>query len=169
MVSNMNPVKIIPLSKAYLEFLRQTRNHLEINKYMVEDVKISRQAQEKWYQGYLTRKDIKVFIALLGKEPVGYSQIRHIEPKHKSCELVFAIAPQFQGQGLGKQLCQQTVDYALRKLKMHRLWLGVLLFNQRAIKLYQQCGFKQEGILREAIFKQSKFYDLLIMSLIKNK
>ena len=51
---------------------------------------------------------------------------------------------------------------------MNRLWLSVLEYNLRAINLYKKIGFTQEGVSREAIFKNGKFENYVMMSLLKS-
>jgi RimJ/RimL family protein N-acetyltransferase len=49
----------------------------------------------------------------------------------------------------------------LRKIK-------ALVFsdNDKAIKMYEKWGFKEEGILKEEIFKGGKFKDVVVMSIL---
>ena len=40
--------------------------------------------------------------------------------------------------------------------------------NERAIKSYKKCGFTVEGVLKNEIFKDGKYYDEIIMSIFKD-
>jgi len=42
-------------------------------------------------------------------------------------------------------------------------------FNERAIKSYEKCGFKKEGILRQEIYIDGKYYDAIIMAMLKEE
>lgn len=39
----------------------------------------------------------------------------------------------------------------------------------RAKKLYNRVGFKEEGVLRNAAYKNGKYENLIIMSILKNE
>ncbi|WP_296646487.1 GNAT family N-acetyltransferase [Romboutsia sp. 13368] len=41
-------------------------------------------------------------------------------------------------------------------------------FNERAIKSYKKCGFNIEGVLKDEIFKDGKYYDEIVMSIFRN-
>lgn len=58
--------------------------------------------------------------------------------------LLMAIDPQFQGQGYGLQLLEQSIDW----LKNHpvQIFLEVRESNQSAIGLYEKAGFHQIDI-----------------------
>lgn len=160
-------LKLIPLRKKYLEFIRQVRNDSQINKYLFTNVYISKEEQERWYkQRYLKDKNYLIFIACDNQTPIGYGQIVHIDNLNYSCELGFCIKPEFQGKGYGKALVDKLVKHAFKILKMHRIYLEVFADNEKALKLYEKYGFKKEGILRDKILKNGVFKDVLIMSII---
>lgn len=157
-----------PLKKQYLEFLRKVRNRPEINKYLFTDSYISKNAQRKWYkQKYSKDKTRLIFIVLINNYSVGYGQITHIDYHNRSCEIGLSIAPEYQGKGYGGEVVKKLLDHASRKLRMHRIYLEAFSDNKRAIKLYEKCGFKKEGILRDKIIKGKKFRDVILMSVIK--
>ena len=156
---------MIPLTREYLEFVREVRNHPEVNKYLYTNAHISREEQERWYRKQLRDKKSSVFIAL-SDEAIGYCQVKNIDHVNHSCELGFCIAPRHQGKGYGMAVVKQLISYAKSKLKMHRLYLEVFADNEKAIKLYENCGFSKEGILRDKIFKDGKFRDVTVMSII---
>ncbi|WP_392565499.1 ribosomal protein S18-alanine N-acetyltransferase [Utexia brackfieldae] len=56
-----------------------------------------------------------------------------------------AVAPNFQRQGLAKQLLTFVLD-ELTQRKMTTCWLEVRASNQAAIKLYEQVGFNQISV-----------------------
>ncbi|MCK4352476.1 UDP-4-amino-4,6-dideoxy-N-acetyl-beta-L-altrosamine N-acetyltransferase [candidate division WOR-3 bacterium] len=157
---------LLLLKKKHLEFLRKARNSPQINRYLFTDVHISKRDQEKWYQKYLKNKKYLIFV-VQADCLIGYTQITHIDNANRSCEVGFCIAPGYQGEGYGKELVRKIVDYAFKKLNMHRVYLELFADNERAINLYKKCGFKKEGLLRDKILKRGKFRDVVIMSIIK--
>jgi RimJ/RimL family protein N-acetyltransferase len=58
------------------------------------------------------------------------------------------------------------LDYVFRELKAHRLWLDVFETNTRAQHVYENLGFRHEGILREAIFRDGEFHNQRLMSIL---
>ena len=43
---------------------------------------------------------------------------------------------------------------------MHKVYLGVMWFNERAMKTYEKCGFVKEGISRDDFYKNGKYHDV---------
>ena len=158
-------MKLLPLKKEYLEFVREVRNNPQVNKHLFTDAYISKENQEKWYRRLQRDKNSLVFVAITD-EPVGYCQVKNIDYVDHSCELGFCIAPEYQDKGYGTSLTSELVNYATKKLNMHRLYLEVFADNEAAIKLYEKSGFRKEGILRDNIFKNGIFHDVVVMSFI---
>ena len=62
-----------------------------------------------------------------------------------------------------------TIEFGFYDLGLNRIYAYQLLDNLASIKVNEKCGFKNEGILRSSIFKNNKFIDQQIMSLLKEE
>lgn len=56
----------------------------------------------------------------------------------------FAVSPEYQGQGYGRQMLAYTVRQ-LQSSGEQNIWLEVSTDNAHALSLYQSCGFKETG------------------------
>jgi len=52
-------------------------------------------------------------------------------------------------------------------LGLERIEARQLCYNKGSIKVHEKCGFKTEGILRKAVFKNGEYRDLNLMSVIR--
>lgn len=68
--------------------------------------------------------------------------------------------------GYGREALSLLVDYAFQKLNLNSLMLRVYSFNERAIRSYRAVGFRPAGKLREALIRNRKKYDILLMDLL---
>lgn len=158
-------MKLLPLKKEYIEFVRKVRNDPRVNKYLFTDSHISKEEQEKWYKKQQRDKKNLVFIAF-ADVPVGYCQVKNIDYVNRSCDLGFSIAPQYQNRGYGTILVKELIKYVTEKLNLHHLYLELFADNEKAIRLYERCGFRNEGILRDKVYKNGRFQDVMVMSFI---
>ncbi len=53
------------------------------------------------------------------------------------------------------------------ELNLHRVFLKVFTFNERAVKLYEKLGFVTEGKMREALYREGKWHDMMMSILQK--
>lgn len=70
------------------------------------------------------------------------------------------------GKGLGTEATRMMVDYAFNMLNMNRVQLHVNAENEPAKAVYKKIGFKHEGTLRQAMYKNNKYYDFWLMSIL---
>ncbi|MHB0879017.1 MAG: GNAT family N-acetyltransferase [Anaerolineae bacterium] len=52
---------------------------------------------------------------------------------------------------------------------LHRVSLHVYEHNPRAVRCYEKCGFVAEGRLRQAGFKEGKYFDILVMGILDDE
>jgi RimJ/RimL family protein N-acetyltransferase len=63
------------------------------------------------------------------------------------------------GRGYGTEATDLMLEHAFERLGLHRIGLSVFSFNERAIASYRKSGFVIEGTLRQAIFRDGRFWD----------
>ncbi|HEV2009541.1 MAG TPA: GNAT family N-acetyltransferase [Candidatus Limnocylindria bacterium] len=103
-------------------------------------------------------------------KPIGFANFRDIKPKGASCEIGIGIGePDLWGQHLGREALRLEVDYLQRALGLHRIGLGVVAHNDRAIWMYKSLGFVVEGIERDGIGREAGFLDDVKMGLVTGK
>ena len=70
------------------------------------------------------------------------------------------------GKGYGYDASKTILNYGFDKLKLHRIYLHVYSYTDRALKLYKKLGFQNEGVMRESVLYKGKYYDKIIMSIL---
>ncbi|PXW92204.1 RimJ/RimL family protein N-acetyltransferase [Streptohalobacillus salinus] len=100
-------------------------------------------------------------------EAVGHFQLAEIDAVNKSVFLnrVYIHEPE-QGKGYGAALLAEVKRLVLRDWGYHRLALYVLSTNTRALSLYRQAGFVEEGCLRDARLFNGEYVSLVQLSLL---
>lgn len=97
--------------------------------------------------GILPMSGVRLTIARLGGEPVGFSLMRHVADEAEL--LLVAVIPSARGKGVGGALLQRFIDDA-RNAGSSRLHLEVRDGNS-AVDLYRRYQFKVEG-------RRTKYY-----------
>lgn len=72
-----------------------------------------------------------------------------------------------RGKGFGKEATSLGLRFAFHELGLRRLSLDVIADNLPAIALYQGLGFREEGRLRERIYRDGQTADLIYMGLLR--
>ena len=77
--------------------------------------------------------------------------------------IVIGLLQSHVGQGIGKRLMQTLEDWS-REYSFHRLELTVMTHNERAIKLYEGCGFEREGVKQHSLLVDGHYVDEFYMA-----
>ena len=73
------------------------------------------------------------------------------------------------GRGLGTEATELMLEHAFARLGLHRVGLSVFAFNERALRAYRKAGFHEEGRLREAIWRDGRFWDEVQMGILADE
>jgi RimJ/RimL family protein N-acetyltransferase len=63
----------------------------------------------------------------------------------------------------------EVVGRAFDEYSAHRLFLDVFVTNDRACHVYENFGFRKEGIMRDAIYRDGAYHSLVLMSLLETE
>jgi ribosomal-protein-alanine N-acetyltransferase len=69
--------------------------------------------------------------------------------------------------GLGREVTRLVLAWAFDVLGVHRVELQALASNSRAISCYLACGFRQEGVRREAELYPDGWKDFIMMGTLR--
>jgi RimJ/RimL family protein N-acetyltransferase len=99
---------------------------------------------------------------------VGFVYLNNIDWFSRNAEFGILIGERGRhGKGLARDALALIVDYAFEMLNLHKLYLRVVAFNKRALRLYRAFGFAQEGIQREQVFLRGRYHDVVFMGLLR--
>ena len=100
-------------------------------------------------------------------EVIGVAFLHSIDTTDKRARYAVGIYNKDNwNRGFGHQITQTVLKFAFQRLKLHKVDLRVLAYNKRAIAVYEENGFVQEGILRENAFINNEWHDDIIMSIL---
>lgn len=105
---------------------------------------------ERWMETLDYERIIPIMAFELGGRAVGNAFIhipRNKESKHKGIFGIF-IRDDYQGRGLGTLMTGLLIEIARLK-GLRKISLDVFTSNERAIHVYERCGFETEGLMKE--------------------
>ena len=101
---------------------------------------------------------------------VGFVYLNNIDWFARSAEFGILIGERSRhGKGLAREALGLVVGYAFETLNLHKLYLRVVAFNKRALALYRAFGFVKEGVQRQHAFLRGRYYDVVLMGLLRRE
>lgn len=103
------------------------------------------------------------------RRAIGILSVKDIDGRNSSAHLSIMIERQSWGKGYGSEAIKAAVSFLVERLNIHRIWLRVDEENHRAIRCYERCGFKFDGVLREDHFSNGIRKSSIIMSFLSTE
>ena len=99
---------------------------------------------------------------------IGNLELRRLEAVERRGEIgIMTGDREFWSRGYGEDAMRTICRYGFHDLDLHRLELNVAAFNTRALRCYEKVGFTIEGRLRDHRYVAGRYYDTLLMGLLR--
>lgn len=111
-------------------------------------------------------------MAIVDKEDVLQGQLLCFRPSSymDALEIAYIILrPQSRGKGYMSEALRLFTDYLFDIHNTKRIQLTVIPGNESSRRVAEKCGFKREGVLRQALFQEGRLTDLEMYSLLRDE
>ena len=90
----------------------------------------------------------------------------YLVPSLESGMVIFIGDKDYRSKGYGTEAIRLVLEYGFKYLNLKNINLDVFAFNERAIKCYEKCGFKEYGRRRKCKFVNGVYYDVISMDIL---
>jgi len=170
-----NKVRLREMRKEDIEHVAKMGNEIEVMFNLMTRIPSPKpqQIEEKWFEEYIKEygdEFVQFVIEKLDGTVIGKCGTVNIDWKN-SCTTVWIYIgnPENRGKGYGTEALSLLVDFIFREMNMNRVELYVFSFNERAVESYKKVGFVLEGVLQQELFRNGKYNDVYVMSILKRE
>ena len=162
------------LERKDLETINKWRNDPELISQLGAPFRyINLATDEEWFAGYMKNRGKTVRCAICEDDSdaiLGLVSLASIDYMNQSAEMHIMIGDRTnQGRGVGTFAVREILRHAFYNMNLQRVELAVLESNSRARHLYEKMGFLQEGIKRQARFKEGSFQNVVLYAILKDE
>lgn len=125
--------------------------------------------EAKWYESLLNNKDSYNFAIedIESKKYIGGCGVNHIDWTNRIATVgIFIGEKDFRDKGYGTDAMKALIRFIFEQMNVNKIKLNVFSFNPRAKRCYEKCGFVLEGTLRQELFRDGKYHDEYVMSIL---
>ena len=79
---------------------------------------------------------------------------------------IFIGDEDYRSKGYGTEAIRLLLEFGFKYKNLNNIKLDLMEFNERALKCYQKCGFKEYGRRRKCRFVNGKYYDSISMDIL---
>ena len=158
------------LDEAHLEWSRSLHNDPDVLLMLTDPRVVTPREQEIWFSKLQkSNSSQRLLVFDENSFPIGLIRLDSIDRSNKSVCVGLDIHRNFRGKGCAKPIYYKLFKSLFLEEKFNRVWLMVAEYNTVARNLYKQLGFTQEGVQRQALYKDGFSYDYIMMSILKGE
>jgi diamine N-acetyltransferase len=161
------------LERGDLRFIHDQVNNRSVMAYWFEEPYESFDELEELYNRHIHDNAERRFVVENravengARELIGLVELIEIDYIHRRAEFQIIIAPAHQGKGYARFCIHKALDYSFTILNLHKIYLSVAVDNEKALHLYEQCGFVEEGHLVGEFFIEGQYRDVKRMYILQ--
>lgn len=106
------------------------------------------------------------------KEPeqiIGLAGLSLGAERFRSAEVHYSLFPDFWGNGYAYEALNEVLNFCFKTLKLHRVYAGVAVSNDRSINLLEKLGMQREGRGREVLPIRGEWVDNYRYAILENE
>ena len=73
------------------------------------------------------------------------------------------------GKGYGTAALREVLRMGFEEMGLHRIHLEAFGGNARGLRCYEKCGFRREGLHRQARWKRGRWVDVVSMAILQEE
>jgi len=169
-------VLLRPFKRADISYFLKWFNDPEIVQYLDMYLPMTEMGEEKFIEELgTTRANSDVLFVIEAIEgastkPIGSCGLHQINQKDRNAIFGIVIGEKdYWSKGYGVEAARLIINYGFQQLNLHRISSSAIAFNERSIKLHEKVGFREEGHLRQAMFKNGQYYDRVEFGILREE
>ena len=119
------------------------------------------------------KSEDRIWLAVILRETnrvIGETGLLRMFPAWRTTDWSLIIGEESaRGKGCGMEAAKLMLDYAFGHQNFHRVAIGVVGFNTRALNFYERIGFQREGVQRDGYYYAHRYHDFVMMSLLEDE
>lgn len=131
---------------------------------------VSEAYEKKWVEDTIyNTKDIKLAVCLVENNLyIGNVYATDFNMINRTCTTHVLIGnKRYWRNGYACEAYSLLLDFIFNERGINRAQAKVLNDNIASLKMHEKCGYKIDGVLREAVFKNGRYKNLVIMSILQ--
>ncbi len=101
---------------------------------------------------------------------IGNVGLHQIEWTNRAAEFgIFIGDKSYWNNGYGTEATRLVLKHGFETLNLNRIYLYVFETNPGAVRTYEKAGFTHEGQLRQSIYRNGRYIDVFLMSILRSE
>lgn len=164
-------IYLSPRNSGDVELFTEWLNDFETTDYIGRsNALVTLEGEKKYLEDNSSPQATFVIVTLENDKMIGTVSLESIDSINRCATLgIFIGDKNYRNNGYGTEAIKMILEYGFNYLNLYNIKLDLMEFNERALKCYQKCGFKEYGRRRKCKFVDGKYYDSIAMDILADE
>lgn len=158
-----------PITASDTDLVVGWRNQKDVVRNFIYRKPLTVQEHRSWLEQKVATGQVHQFIVCMREDdtPIGSVYLQKFEEENRKAESgIFIGNTKIRGKGIGTEAVKLLVKYGFDTLGLHKIVARVLSYNTASIRLHEKAGYVQEAYLRDELFLDGQYEDLIFFGII---
>ena len=155
--------------------INKWRNDPDLSKYLAGNFFfVSSEREKKSVENKIFDDSKNIYIGICdiqSNKLIGYTHVNNIDLRNLKAEWGGTLIGDKDhiGKGYGKEAAALMLRFLFDQYPIHKCFAYCLEEHPATPKLFESLGFTKDGVVRDEVFKNGKFMNLLIYSILRQE
>ncbi len=165
-------VKLVAMTEEYKNKATEMMNEPEVRRNFIRNsiYPLMSEDRDRVFSVKTALKPDYCFgIEIAEGEFIGVCGTELMSLKNRAGNIWIMLGKGYHRKGYGYNALNKLINMMFNEMNLNKVGLEVFSFNEAAIKCYKKLGFKVEGRLRQELFREGKYHDVIMMGLLREE
>ena len=160
-------IYLSPRNAEDAEIFTEWMNDFETTDYIGRSAGVVTLEGEKKYLENSNNETSFFIVTLEDDKLIGTVSLEKVNHINRCATLgIFIGDKDYRNNGYGTEAIRLILEFGFKYLNLKNIKLDLMEFNERALKCYTKCGFKEYGRRRKCRFIDGMYYDAIEMDIL---
>ncbi len=164
-------IYLSPQNDEDVEIFTEWLNDFETTDYIgISGRLTSLNSERKYFEDNANAEASFAIVTLDGDKMIGTVSLEDFDDINRCATLgIFIGDKDYRDKGYGTEAINMILEFGFKYRNLHSIKLDLMEFNERALKCYKKCGFKEYGRRRKCKYIDGKYYDSIEMDILESE
>lgn len=150
-----------------IDLIRNEHNDESVLLMLKDPFIVTETNQEEWFINVTKNKHNTVYCIFKDHpdQVIGVWKLQGLDMTNRNTEMGMEIFSKHRGKGNSLNCFRMIFKYLFETLNIHTLHAKIGEYNGASLKTAQRAGFRVTGKIPEALFRNGKYYDDIILAI----